>query len=197
MNILPFDKQVEIIAALTEGCSIRATERLTGVHRDTIMRLGVRVGEACARLHDRTMHSLRVNRIELDEAWSYVGKKQKRVNETDSADKGDQYVFLAMAGTAKAILSYRIGKRDAENFNAFLWDLRERVLGQPEISSDAHGAYPEAVERAFGISCSYGQIIKQYAGEPPRDAARRYSPGWVVDVRRRAVVGRPSHISTS
>ena len=143
------------------------------------------------------MHSLRVNRIELDEAWSYVGKKQKRVNETDSADKGDQYVFLAMAGTAKAILSYRIGKRDAENFNAFLWDLRERVLGQPEISSDAHGAYPEAVERAFGISCSYGQIIKQYAGEPPRDAARRYSPGWVVDVRRRAVVGRPSHISTS
>lgn len=197
MNVLPFDKQVEIVAALTEGCSIRATERMTGVHRDTIMRLGRSVGEACARMHDRTMHSLHVNRIELDEAWSYVGKKQKRLTETDGADKGDQYVFVALAGTAKAILSYRIGKRNAENFNAFLWDLRERVLGQPEISSDAHAAYPEAVERAFGASCSYGQIIKKYAGEPPRDAARRYSPGWVVGVERRDVVGRPAHISTS
>lgn len=197
MNVLPFDKQVEIIAALTEGCSIRATERMTGVHRDTIMRLGRRVGEACARMHDQTMHSLRVNRIELDEAWSYVGKKQKRLTKADGPDKGDQYIFIALAGTAKAILSYRIGKRNAENFNAFLWDLRERVLGQPEISSDAHAAYPEAVERAFGASCTYGQIVKKYAGEPPRDAARRYSPGWVVGVDHHTIVGRPSHISTS
>jgi len=77
MNILSRDQQIQIIAALTEGMSIRAVERLTGVHRDTIMRLGARVGAGCAALHDRTMHSLRVGRIELDEIWGYVGCKQK------------------------------------------------------------------------------------------------------------------------
>ncbi len=78
MNILPFEHQVAAIAALTEGCSIRATERLTDTHRDTIMRLGVRVGEGCARLHDRMMRDLQVPVIEMDEIWGYVGKKQRR-----------------------------------------------------------------------------------------------------------------------
>jgi hypothetical protein len=77
MNILPRDKQIHVISALTEGCSIRATERLTGIHRDTIMRLGVRVGEGCAALHDEMMRFVQVNRLELDELWSYVGKKQR------------------------------------------------------------------------------------------------------------------------
>lgn len=138
MNVLPQDKQVSVIAALTEGVSIRATERLTGVHRDTIMRLGVRVGQGCASLHDALMRGLDVNRIELDEAWSYVGKKQKLAGRTaDFLIHGDQYVFLALADTAKAIVSYRVGKRTAEVTQAFMMDLRERVIGAPELSSDA------------------------------------------------------------
>lgn len=84
-NVLPFDRQVEVIAALTEGVSIRATERLTGIHRDTIMRLGVRVGRGCDVLHHKLMRGLRVSRLELDEAWSYVGKKQKCVGESSLA----------------------------------------------------------------------------------------------------------------
>jgi len=79
MNILPFDQQVRIIAALTEGCSIRSTERLLDVHRDSIMRLSVRVGEGCARLHDRLMRDLQVNLIELDEQWDFIAKKQRHV----------------------------------------------------------------------------------------------------------------------
>lgn len=129
MNILSFDKQTTIIAALTEGCSIRATERLTGIYRDTIMRLGVRVGIGCDVLHGALMRELHVPRIELDETWSYVGKKQKKVRMDDGPDVGDQYVFIALAGAAKAIVSYRIGKRTAENTRAFVMDLRERVLG--------------------------------------------------------------------
>ena len=78
MNILPFDRQVAAVAALTEGCSIRATERLTDIHRDTVMRLGVRVGEGCAILHDRMMQGLQVPILEFDEIWGYVGKKQRR-----------------------------------------------------------------------------------------------------------------------
>jgi hypothetical protein len=163
MNILPRAKQVEAIAALCEGVSIRATERLTGVNRGTILSLGVRVGGGCATLHDAMMRGLHVGRIELDEAWSFVAKKQRRLKPTDPADFGDQYVFLALAGAGKGIISWRVGKRDGDNCRAFLADLRARVLGAPEISSDGFPAHPDAVERAFGIECAFGTIEKHYA----------------------------------
>jgi IS1 family transposase len=197
MNILSFDRQSEIIAALTEGVSIRATERLTGVHRDTIMRLGVRVGFGCAAIHDALMQNLQVARIELDEAWSFVGKKQKQLRPDDSADLGDQYVFIALAGAAKAILSYRVGKRTAANTRAFVMDVRDRVLGAPEISSDAFNQYPAAVEQAFGADCTFGTIEKHYSAPQAVEASRRYSPADVISITTRAVVGRPKHISTS
>ncbi|MFI5023971.1 MAG: transposase [Alphaproteobacteria bacterium] len=197
MNILPRDKQVEIIANLTEGCSIRAVERLTGVHRDTIMRLGARVGMGCAALHDRMMRKLQVGRIELDEAWSFIGKKQRKATPEDGASVGDQYVFLALADSAKAIISYRVGKRDAENTRAFVADLRARVVGAPEISSDAFNAYPAAVNLAFGPHCQFGIVEKHYTADFAIEAARRYSPGSVVAVSKRGVVGFPTHISTS
>jgi len=96
MNILNRDQQIHVISCLTEGMSIRATERLTGIHRDTIMRLGARVGRGCAELHDRIMVGLRVGRIEMDELWAYVGKKQKRTR-AHEVTKGDQYTFVALA----------------------------------------------------------------------------------------------------
>jgi len=102
-------------------------------------------------------------------------------------------VLVALAATAKAITSYRIGKRDGANTVAFLTDLRERVLGKPELSSDAFRAYREAVEMILAWNCDYGQIIKTYVGEPARDAARRYSPGVVLAVDREVISGaRPS-----
>ena len=166
MNILPLDKQVSAISALTEGVSIRATERLTGIHRDTIMRLGVRVGEGCAKVHDWLMRNMQVAHIELDEVWSYVHKKQKRVTKADGTDVGDQYLFTALDGTSKAILSYKVGKRTAENTQEFVADLRARVINRPTISSDAFTAYPEAVELAFGDDVDYGQI-KRYSTASP------------------------------
>jgi hypothetical protein len=84
MNVLPFEKQVQVIAALTEGVSIRSTERLTNVNRNTIMSLGLRVGDGCTRLHDRMMRDLQVNLIELDEQWDFVAKKQRHVKQGDS-----------------------------------------------------------------------------------------------------------------
>src|SRR5208282_1222371 len=96
MNNLPRDKQIDIIAALTEGISIRAVERLTSIHRDTIMRLGARVGRGCAELHDRMFVGIRTGRLELDELWAFVGCKQKRVTRKDLAVRGDQYTFIAL-----------------------------------------------------------------------------------------------------
>jgi IS1 family transposase len=197
MNVLPFDQQVSIIAALTEGCSIRATERLTGVHRDTIMRLAARIGFGAIKFHSRTVHSLQVARLELDEAWSFVGKKQRKCTPADGIKKGDQYIFLGMSSSSKAIISYQVGKRNDDNTRAFLWDLRERIINAPEISTDGWIPYEGAVEEAFGSDYRYGQIVKNYHGEPAIDAARRYSPGYVVSVSRRAVIGAPRHISTS
>lgn len=199
MNILPLEKQVQIVSALTEGCSIRATERLTGVHRDTIMRLGVRIGQGCSEIHDRLFCNVSVPLIEMDEIWSYVGKKQRRITPDDGADKGDQYIFTALDSIHKALLCYRVGKRDKENTIAFVSDLRSRIINRPQISSDGFPAYPDAVEQAFGNDVNYGQIVKQYVGEPSITAARRYSPGVVIGVRRETIAGKPvkANISTS
>jgi IS1 family transposase len=199
VNILPIEKQIEIIAALTEGCSIRAIERLTGIHRDTIMRLGARVGMGCAKAHGRLMRDLNVSRLELDEIWQYVGKKRKAVRETDPETVGDQYTYIALAGSAKAIISYYTGKRTHEATLAFARDVRARVLGAPEISTDGLVSYPWALEQAFKENCSHGVIVKNYAaaGGVTSEAARRYSPGDVVSVDVKTVTGNPRHISTS
>jgi hypothetical protein len=99
MNVLPRQKQIEAISALCEGVSIRATERLTGVNRGTIMTLGARVGEGCAKLHNALMRNLNVSRLEFDEIWQYVGKKRKVVKPTDPDTVGDQYTFIALVPT--------------------------------------------------------------------------------------------------
>jgi hypothetical protein len=126
VNNLSRDQQILVIACLTEGQSIRSIEHLTGIHRDTIMRLGARVGRGCEELHDRIMVGVRAGRLELDEIWGYVGKKQKRVQRHEISHKGDQYTFIGMSASAKAIISYRTGKRDSENTDLFIQDLRER-----------------------------------------------------------------------
>jgi IS1 family transposase len=190
MNVLLRDQQIAVISALSEGMSIRSVERLTGIHRDTIMRLGAKIGRGCAALHDTIMWNIQSTAIELDELWSYVGKKQRKVKATDSADKGDQYVFIGLGSFNKAIISYRIGKRNQANTEAFVADLRERVLGNPQINSDAWPAYEGAVTSEFDGS-PYGQVVKTFRGEPGPTAARRYSPGVVVAVSKRAVAGRP------
>jgi IS1 family transposase len=161
MNILSRDKQIEIIAALTEGVGIRATARLTGVNRETVGKLALQVGKGCAEFHDRRMVGVRVNRIELDEVWSFVGKKQKRTRAHETT-KGDQYTYIALADTQKAIISFHIGKRDSANTDDFVQDLRQRVLGAPEISTDGYHPYKNAVRDAFRAS-AHGIIVKTLA----------------------------------
>lgn len=199
MNILSRDQQIQIIACLTEGQSIRATERITGIHRDTIMRLGERVGRGCAELHDRMMVGVRCGRLELDEIWGYVGKKQKRVQRHEISQKGDQYTFIGMSASAKAIIAYRTGKRDMDNTDQFVQDLRQRVIGAPEISTDGFHPYKVAIRDAFNGKASHGVIVKTYSvtNLAVKDAARRYSPAEVVAVSREVESGLPSYISTS
>jgi IS1 family transposase len=199
MNELSREQKILVISCLTEGQSIRATERLTGIHRDTIMRLGERIGRGCAELHDRMMVGVRAGRIELDEIWGYVGKKQKRVERHEISHKGDQYTFIALGSASRAIISYSTGKRDSENTDLFTQDLRERVLGVPEISTDGFHPYKNAIRDAFNGKAHHGVIVKTYSvtNLAVKDAARRYSPAEVIAVEREVVSGFPVKISTS
>jgi IS1 family transposase len=198
MYALAPEKQIQAVAALTEGCSIRATERLTGAHRDTIMRLGVRVGEGCARLHDGMMRNLQVPILELDEQWSFVGMKQKRVNPGE-CDVGDCYLFIALDATRKAVVSYVVGKRDGAHTIALVTDLRARITNRPQLTSDGWGAYPEAIDLAFAGDVDFATLVKEYATTPGNEAAVRYSPGTIRTIERTVVAGDPdpAHISTS
>ena len=197
MNVLPFGKQVAIIAALCEGMSIRATERLTDVHRDTIMRLGVRVGQGCGRLHDYLVRDIRPAIIELDELWAFIGKKQRRLTTEDPRERGDCYTFVALDATNKAIISYRSDKRDGTTTELFLRDIKSRIKGRPLINSDAFQPYETAINVVFGKRADYAQVVKRYHGEPAIDAARRYSPGVVVGIRREVKIGDPDIESVS
>jgi IS1 family transposase len=197
MNNLSRDKQIEILAALTEGLGLRATTRLTGVDRKTVARLQLKIGRGCAELHDRTMVGVRAGRLELDELWAFVGKKQKNTRQHET-EKGDQYTFIALASSAKAIVSYRTGKRDSANTDDFVQDLRQRVIGAPEISTDGFGPYRNAIRDAFGGRAAHGVVQKTYSVTDLRkDAAHRYSPAAVVAVTYDVVSGVPADISTS
>ena len=200
MSITSPETQVRIISALTEGCSIRATERLTGAHRDTVMRLGVRVGQGCERLHDRVMRDLNVAVIECDEQWDYIAKKQKRVRQDDPAEFGDVWLHVAISATHKAVISYVVGKRDSEFTEELALDLRARILNRPQITSDGYAPYVGAIENAFGRDVDFAVLTKKYVGDSNLpDAAHRYSPGHVSGVERTVIRGRPDpeHISTS
>lgn len=199
VNNLPRERQIEIIAALCEGVGQRAVTRLTGCDRKTVARLALRVGRGCQELHDRMMVGVRVNRLELDEAWSFVGKKQKNVLRHEINAKGDQYVFIGMAGTQKAIISWGVGKRNAESTMDFLHDLRSRVIGQPEISTDGFHPYRVAIRDAFGDGALHGVITKTYSvTHLVKEAQGRYSPAAVVAVSREVVMGEPDqYVSTS
>jgi IS1 family transposase len=198
MNILKTEKQEMAISALVEGSSIRSVERMTGIHRDTIMRLMVKVGQNCEQILDATMQNLTCKNIQVDEIWCYVGKKQRHLTETDNREElGDQWVFVALDADSKLIPSYIVGKRSLENAEEFLKDLSERLDNRVQLSSDSLSAYIEAVEQAFGSDVDYGQIVKAYEAEPM--GAGRYSPPQVVGAEKIIVSGMPnkSKISTS
>jgi IS1 family transposase len=192
------EKQVTIIRALVEGVSIRSVERMTEVHRDTIMRLMVRIGEGCERLQDTMMRDLDCVAIEVDEIWGYVAKKQRNVTDKDDRTvTGDAWTFVAIDADTKLIPSFRTGKRNGETARAFIDDLSKRLRNRVQISSDGLALYPESVEQAFGCAVDYAQIVKTYSEEP--GAAGRYSPAKVTSSEKFPIMGNPDEdrISTS
>lgn len=189
-NYLKTEKKITIIGALAEGCSIRSVECMTDVHRDTIIRLGVRTGEACKKILDETMRDLPCQNLQLDEIWGFIGKKQKNVYVGDLDGTGSVWTFVAIDADTKVVPCFAVGKRDATTANAFLDDLASRLIERPQISTDGLPAYIEAVEQAFGSQIDYGQIIKTYSTKDIITESR-YSPAEIVSVEKGTITGSP------
>ncbi len=198
-NVLSAEKQTAIIAALAEGSSIRSIERITGVHRDTIMRLGVRVGKGCEMLLDSKMQDLGCNYLQLDEVWGFISKKERHCRVGDNPEYGDVWTFCAIDSETKLVPSFRCGKRNAETANAFVQDIGSRVRNRVQISTDALGAYGEAIEQAFGADVDYGQIVKVYVHDSAHHPERQYSAPSFASAYRRPIAGDPDMelVSTS
>jgi IS1 family transposase len=197
-NILKREKQVYAISALAEGASIRSIERITGIHRDTVMRLGVRVGQGCKRILDTTMRNLRCDYIQLDEIWGFIAKKRRNA-QAGEENAGDVWTFVAIDPKSKAVPCFEVGQRDSETANQFVLDLSSRLANRVQISSDSMSAYIEAIELGFGSNVDYGQIVKTYLSEKPLPASSRYSPPPILSVKQWSIVGYPEkgNISTS
>jgi IS1 family transposase len=196
-NVLDNDKNIMVISALAEGSSIRSIERMTGVHRDTIMRLGVKVGQGCTALMDEIMRDLPCTRLEMDEIWGFVGKKERNVRPDDS-QVGSVWTFCAIDADTKLVPAFKVGNRDAATANAFVQDIASRMRNRVQISTDGLRAYVDAVEKAFGSEVDYAQIVKTYGHEETIDN-RRYSAPEFVSSEKKVIVGSPDLdlISTS
>lgn len=191
-NVLDREKQVAVISALAEGSSIRSIERITGVHRDTIMRLGVRVGQGCAVLLDEKMRDLPCRHLQFDEVWGFIGKKERHVRPDDDPQYGNVWTFCAIDSDTKLVPAFKVGKRDLETASAFVEDVASRLRNRVQISSDALRAYVEAIELSFGADVDFAQIVKTYTHDDSIQPDRRYSAPEFVIEEKRAVIGRPN-----
>jgi IS1 family transposase len=204
MNRLSTAERARIIGCLVEGMSIRATCRLTGAAKNTVVKLLADLGAATSEYQDRTLRNLSCKRIQADELWAFCHAKAKNVPEQHRGEfgYGDVWTWTAIDPDSKLMVTWLVGERDEADGLAFMLDLRERVSGRIQLSTDAGVAYRGIVERAFGTDIDYAQVIKDYGVEASEDAsptARRYSPNTVKSIEIRVVNGDPDpdHITTS
>lgn len=197
-NGLNADEQIAIIAALTGGSSIRAIERMTGGHRDTVMRLGVKVGQGCTSLMDTKMRDLSCTRLEMDEIWGFVGKKERRVKWGDDPQLGSVWTWCVIGADTKLGPAFKVGDRDKATADAFVQGVASRMKNRVQISTDGLGDCVRAIESAFGADADYPQIINTYGHEGTTNN-RRYSAPDFVSSEKKVVSGNPDYdlISTS
>lgn len=198
MNCLSTAKRVQVVAALVEGVSINATSRMTGVSKGAVLKLLADLGQACAEYHDEHVRGVRVRRLQADEIWSFVGAKKKNANaDQKQAGWGDAWTWTGIDADTKLCVSYLVGLRDKGCAFEFIQDCADRMIGRPQITTDALKSYPDAIEAAFGADCDYAQLHKVYSasGEPET----RYSPATCIGADMKVVSGNPdpAHVSTS
>jgi transposase-like protein len=197
---VPLEKAGLALQLLIEGNSIRSTERITSLHRDTILRLLVLAGERCEKLMGRMLVNVPVADVQCDEIWSYCYKKEahKRPEEAHDDSMGDAYCFVAIERDTKLVLNFALGRRDQATTDAFIEGLRAATAPQRfQISTDGFKPYVNAITTTLSDRCDFAQLIKVYVNDP--EGQRRYSPPDVTHTERVPVMGNPdpSKICTS
>jgi IS1 family transposase len=199
MNQLPLQKRIQILQMLCEGSSMRSISRVVDVSINTVTKLLVDAGTACALFHDATVRNLTASRIQCDEIWSFCYVKQAHV---ETAKKpvdgaGDVWTWTAIDADTKLIVSWLVGNRDGATAGAFINDLKSRLATRVQLTTDGHRVYLDAVEEAFGANIDYAMLIKLYG--QPRDGETRYSPPECIGTQTHEIQGtpNPAHISTS
>ncbi|WP_437875558.1 transposase [Sorangium sp. So ce513] len=198
-NVLPAEKRVRVLAALLDGNSIRAVERMTEVNHRTITRLLLALGAGATRLHDRLVRDVQCSLVQVDEIWSFVQKKQSRVTEKDPPDVGEAYTFVAIDATSRMVISWRVGKREQATTDAFIADLRARMLVMPQLTSDGFAPYISAVGESFGKTIDYMQTVKNYrsGSRGRRDDDHRYEPPRDPFITKTTIYGAPDPAKAS
>jgi IS1 family transposase len=215
-NVLKHDRKLMIVRLLVEGNSLRGITRAVGAHRSAVSRVLTEVGDSCRQFLDEQMRNLKLRHIQVDEAWTFVAKKQSRlttIEREERGDIGDMYLWVAFDEDTKLVPTFILGKRSADMARRFMVDLAARLVSFPnphasddhafqlgqiqpitQISTDGFAPYPEAVDLAFGRYVRYGQCIKDF-----RNAALPYTPSEIVGIKRKPIFGRlhPSEIGTS
>jgi IS1 family transposase len=193
------DKALMCLNLLVEGMSVRSIERVTGVHRDTILDLLVTVGEKCERLLDEKIQNVPVKDVQADEVWAYVQMKEKTKKAQGLTDEtiGDAYTFTAIDRETKLILCWHLGRRSVADTFAFTEKLYRATGTHFQLTTDGFGAYPDAVIHSLGTRVDYAQLVKMYAQNP--EGERRYSPAECIGAKKLPVIGNPDpeRINTS
>ena len=198
MNYLSTEKRVAVLQCLVEGCSLRATARMTGVAKDTVVRVLVQAGQVCSDYQDRAMHDLPCRRLEADEIWSFVYAKGKNLPYAVAAPArhaGDTWTWIVICADTKLILTWRVGTRTLRAVQDFINDLKPRLKHRVQLTTDGHSPYLEAVEGAFGAGIDYAQLIKVYGNKVEEDG----QPTKTKFIEKRIITGDPDEgdISTS
>lgn len=200
MNKLSTAKRTQILFSLVEGNSLRSTSRMADVSINTVSKLLVDAGKACAAYQDEHLRNLPCKRVQVDEIWSFVYAKQKNATE-EMRDRvghaGDVWTWTAICADSKLIPSWLVGARDSECATAFIGDLSKRLHNRVQLTSDGLKVYVEAVEDAFGAGIDYAQLVKMYGPMPEGD--HRYSPAECNGTKKTTIMGDPDrkHVSTS
>lgn len=199
MNKLPLSTRIDILNWLCEGASMRAISRNADVSINTVTKLLVDAGTACAAFHNSTVRNVKATRIQCDEIWAFCYAKQKNVPfaKAPIEGAGDVWTWTAIETITKLIVSWDVGPRDGETAYAFISDLQKRLANRVQLTTDGHKAYLQAIESAFGADIDYAMLVKLYGA--PEEAEKRYSPAECIGTQKTIITGNPApeHISTS
>ena len=201
MNKLSLQKRAQIIGLLVEGNSMRSVTRLVGCSINTVTKLLIDAGTACAIYQNEVMRDLPCKRIQCDEIWAFCGMKEKNVPKEHEGELGygDVYTWTAICADTKLVPSFLIGRRDAEYAYTFMHDLAGRLKNRVQLTTDGHHAYLNAVASNFGSEIEYAMLVKVYGATVGKEDQRRYSPPECTGAEKRRINGNPDikHVSTS